>query len=113
MDNSAKQYKILDPDNCAMCGMCLNHCPTYKVNNNESESPRGRISIIHGLNASLLAPTESALKHLNSCTLCLACESACHNHLAMEYCGFGKGKLYVGSWSAWSSYENNKIIRDD
>ena len=46
MDNSAKQYKILDPDNCAMCGMCLNHCPTYKVNNNESESPRGRISII-------------------------------------------------------------------
>ena len=77
MDNSAKQYKILDPDNCAMCGMCLNHCPTYKVNNNESESPRGRISIIHGLNASLLAPTESALKHLNSCTLCLACESAC------------------------------------
>ena len=77
MDSSAKQYKILDPDNCAMCGMCLNHCPTYKVNNNESESPRGRISIIHGLNASLLAPTESALKHLNSCTLCLACESAC------------------------------------
>ena len=35
------------------------------------------MSIIHGLNASLLAPTESALKHLNSCTLCLACESAC------------------------------------
>ena len=70
-------YKKLDPDNCAMCGMCLNHCPTYKISNNESESPRGRISIIHGLNDSMLEPKESALKHLNSCTLCLACESTC------------------------------------
>ena len=77
MKNSAAPYRILDPDNCAMCGMCLNHCPTYKISNNESESPRGRISIIHGLNASLLEPSESALKHINSCTLCLACESAC------------------------------------
>lgn len=70
-------YKKLDPDNCAMCGMCLNHCPTYKISRNESESPRGRISIIHGLNNSMLQPSESALKHLNSCTLCLACEAAC------------------------------------
>ena len=45
--------------------------------------------------------------------MCGSGVTACHNHLAMEYCGFGKGKLYVGSWSAWSSYENNKIIRED
>ena len=77
MKNNTAPYRILDPDNCAMCGMCLNHCPTYKISNNESESPRGRISIIHGLNASLLEPSEAALKHLNSCTLCLACETAC------------------------------------
>ena len=64
-------YKKLDPDNCAMCGMCLNHCPTYKISKNESESPRGRISIIHGLNNSMLQPSESALKHLNSCTCLL------------------------------------------
>jgi len=70
-------YRMLDPDNCAMCGMCLNHCPTYKINNNESESPRGRISIIHGLNDSMLEPSTSALKHINSCTLCLACETVC------------------------------------
>ena len=70
-------HRKLDPDNCAMCGMCLNHCPTYKISRNESESPRGRISIIHGLNNSMLQPSESALKHLNSCTLCLACETAC------------------------------------
>jgi glycolate oxidase iron-sulfur subunit len=77
MKSENTSYKMLDPDNCAMCGMCLNHCPTYKITNNESESPRGRISIIHGLNDSLLEPSESALKHINSCTLCMACETAC------------------------------------
>ena len=77
MRNINTSYRILDPDNCAMCGMCLPHCPTYKINNNESESPRGRISIIHGLNDSMLKPSNSALKHINSCTLCLACETIC------------------------------------
>ena len=52
----------------------------------------------------------SAEKVIN---MCGSGVTACHNHLAMEYCGFGKGKLYVGSWSAWSSYKNNKIIRED
>ena len=70
-------YKMLDPENCVMCGMCLNNCPTYNISNNESESPRGRISIIHGLNESMLEPSQSALSHINSCTLCLACESIC------------------------------------
>ena len=69
--------KMLDPENCAMCGMCTNYCPTYKISKNESESPRGRISIIEGLNKGELKPTASALKHLNSCTMCLACESIC------------------------------------
>ena len=71
------KYKILDPDNCVMCGMCMSYCPTYKISNNESESPRGRISIIYGLNNKMLEPSESALNHINSCTLCLACESVC------------------------------------
>lgn len=28
--------------------------------------------------------------------------TACHNLLAMEYAGLGRGILYPGSWSAWS-----------
>jgi len=70
-------FKMLDPENCAMCGMCTNYCPTYMISKNESESPRGRISIIEGLNKGDLKPTTAALKHLNSCTMCLACESIC------------------------------------
>ena len=29
--------------------------------------------------------------------------SACHDLLAMEYAGLGRGRLYVGSWSQWSA----------
>ncbi len=77
MEKTDKTTRILDPENCEMCGMCTTVCPTYAIAHNESESPRGRISIIYGLNNSILKPSKSALKHINSCTLCLACETIC------------------------------------
>ena len=45
--------------------------------------------------------------------MCGSGVTACHNYLAMEYCGFGESKLYVGSWSAWSSHDENKIIMEE
>lgn len=41
--------------------------------------------------------------------MCGSGVTACHNFLAMEYCGIGITKIYVGSWSAWSSHKDNKI----
>ena len=41
--------------------------------------------------------------------MCGSGVTACHNVLAMEYCGYEERVLYVGSWSAWSSHEENKI----
>lgn len=35
--------------------------------------------------------------------------TACHNLLAMEYAGLGRGRLYPGSWSAWSRNPNLPI----
>ena len=29
--------------------------------------------------------------------------SACHDLLAMEHAGLGRGRLFVGSWSQWSA----------
>ena len=45
--------------------------------------------------------------------MCGSGVTACHNYLAMEYCGFGETKLYVGSWSAWSSNDKNEIITEE
>ena len=35
--------------------------------------------------------------------------SAAHNLLALEEAGIKNAKLYVGSWSDWSSYEDNPV----
>ena len=64
-------------DRCVMCGLCIPHCPTYQLSQNENESPRGRISLIQGLLKGQLQADSSLLKHLDSCLQCRACESKC------------------------------------
>src|SRR5207247_2402961 len=38
--------------------------------------------------------------------------TACHNLLALEHAGLQGAKLYVGSWSEWSSDPSRLIERD-
>jgi thiosulfate/3-mercaptopyruvate sulfurtransferase len=38
--------------------------------------------------------------------------TACHNVLAMEASGLGRGVLYAGSWSEWSSEPSRPVARD-
>jgi glycolate oxidase iron-sulfur subunit len=64
-------------DQCVMCGLCLPHCPTYRLDRHEAESPRGRIALARQLASGNLEPSELALRHLDSCLGCLSCQPVC------------------------------------
>ena len=57
----------------------------------------------------LQARFQSAAVDDNTVWYCGSGVSACHNLLAAEAAGFGVGKLYVGSWSGWSSDDNRGV----
>lgn len=64
-------------DACVRCGLCLPHCPTYRLDQVESESPRGRIALARTLHQS---QNESAARFdnaLDHCLGCGRCESVC------------------------------------
>lgn len=70
--------KLLEAtDQCVRCGLCLPHCPTYRLRRDEAESPRGRIALIQGLTSGALNPSARLDAHLASCLECRACEPVC------------------------------------
>jgi glycolate oxidase iron-sulfur subunit len=62
---------------CVSCGLCLPHCPTYRVTGLEIASPRGRIAAMRMVEmegAPINAAFEAAM---NECVQCRGCEAAC------------------------------------
>ena len=64
-------------DQCVMCGLCLPHCPTYALDGDETESPRGRIALARALAAGDLEPSAANRLPLDHCLGCLTCERVC------------------------------------
>ena len=62
---------------CVHCGLCLDACPTYRVNGLEAESPRGRLYLMEAVADGRIALDHDVAGHLDSCLGCLACETAC------------------------------------
>jgi glycolate oxidase iron-sulfur subunit len=61
---------------CVSCGLCLAHCPTYRVTGEEGLSPRGRIAAMRAVDAG--APADPTFNRLmQTCVQCRACETAC------------------------------------
>lgn len=78
-------FSSLDP--CVHCGLCLTACPTYLATGDESDSPRGRIVLMRGLERGDIAPTDPGLRdHLDRCLGCRGCEPACPSGV-----GYGRG----------------------
>src|SRR5262249_4084532 len=70
---------------CVHCGLCLNHCPTYKVLGMEMDSPRGRIYQILNVTDRKMEMNEAYVTHIDRCLGCVACEIACPS--AVKYGG--------------------------
>lgn len=62
---------------CVHCGFCTAACPTYVLDGNELDSPRGRIVLIQEMLEKGGAPDPQAVTHIDRCLSCLACMTAC------------------------------------
>ncbi len=64
-------------DTCVHCGFCLSTCPSYRVIGKETDSPRGRIYMMHDISVGKAALSETTVQHFDSCLGCLACVTTC------------------------------------
>jgi glycolate oxidase iron-sulfur subunit len=62
---------------CVSCGLCLPHCPTYRVTGEEALSPRGRIAAMRQVHWEGAEPDEAFLRSMATCVQCRGCETAC------------------------------------
>lgn len=82
-DSKFGGFTIPDPPNdadllrCVHCGLCLNHCPTYRLTSLETESPRGRIFLIKELAEGKQAVSAPFEEHIGLCLNCRNCETVC------------------------------------
>lgn len=73
---------IPPPSECMNCGICVKHCPTYKIKAEENYGPRGRIRLMERALTSNEVLNDDEISALQSCTLCRKCESVCPSKTA-------------------------------
>jgi glycolate oxidase iron-sulfur subunit len=66
-----------DFSRCVHCGLCLNHCPTYRLWQLEADSPRGRIRQMMLVEQGELPVSKGFVDHIDKCLDCRSCETAC------------------------------------
>ena len=62
---------------CVSCGLCLPHCPTYRITGEESASPRGRIAAMRSVQFDGAPMDASFTEFMDACVQCRGCETAC------------------------------------
>jgi glycolate oxidase iron-sulfur subunit len=64
-------------DRCVKCGLCLPHCPTFRLSGIEADSPRGRISLMQAMDSPDVSWSPGLFRYLDRCLECRACEAMC------------------------------------
>jgi glycolate oxidase iron-sulfur subunit len=62
---------------CVSCGLCLPHCPTFRVTGEEKYSPRGRIDAMRAVDRGELPIDDEFVDFVETCVQCRGCETAC------------------------------------
>lgn len=62
---------------CVGCGLCLPHCPTYRVTGEEALSPRGRIASMRTVAWEGAPIDDTFVGFMETCVQCRGCEPAC------------------------------------
>ncbi len=62
---------------CVGCGLCLPHCPTFRVTGEEALSPRGRIAAMRAVQDEGAPIDDDFVRFIDSCVQCRGCEPAC------------------------------------
>ena len=64
-------------DSCVTCGLCLPHCPTFRVTGSEAASPRGRLAAMAAVASGVAQVDERFEDVMGLCLQCRACEPVC------------------------------------
>jgi glycolate oxidase iron-sulfur subunit len=70
-----------DLNACVACGLCLPHCPTYRLTGEESASPRGRITAMRAVQDGRVSTDDTFAEFMDLCLVCRACEDVCPSHV--------------------------------
>jgi glycolate oxidase iron-sulfur subunit len=62
---------------CVSCGLCLPHCPTFRLTGRETASPRGRIAAMRAVEEGHGEVDAAFTTMMDECLACRACEAAC------------------------------------
>ncbi len=93
-------YDVLQ--NCLRCGRCLTVCPTYQETLLETDSPRGRLSLLRAVEDGKLPLSEGVLEHLYNCLDCRMCNTVCPLSLPI-------GELILEGRAAYSAQHGRPL----
>jgi len=62
---------------CVHCGFCTATCPTFLLEGDELDSPRGRIYLIKDMLESGAPAKPEVVRHIDRCLSCLSCMTTC------------------------------------